>query len=387
MGDTATRRSNPASLIVPAKFSVISNPEEFLDTLNELVSLRNVRGQLTEIFFDHSNMVEYDLAAEQALDTIAADYRTAFRFQNTRLRFRGTYPNDPAISRFLRAIGIIRRLGAERDQIRPDEQAGLEVFVAHRSKGAEEVVFAAQDAKSRQTRKFVDHINACLARSGRELSAEGIERLATYAGEILANAEEHSNRGEWLLAGYLDDSTDEHMCEIAVLSFGRTFAETFRALDIDSYPLRQVDPYLKAHSEKKFFSKKWELDDLLFLVALQGGISCKNSSDKDTRGKGTIDLISFFEQMHDECAQGSATPCEMAILSGRTHVRFDGTYRLKRDSTGRDVIAFNPSNSLVDAPDPDYVRRLARSFPGTIISIRFSLQPAFTVATVADSAA
>jgi hypothetical protein len=387
MGESGEKRFNPAALVIPARFSVISNPEGFLDTLNELVSLRNVRGQLTEIFFDHSQMVEYDLAAEQALDTIAADYKTAFRYRKLRVRFRGIYPTNPRIARFLRAIGIVRQLGTRRDQIDPSEREVLEVFVAHRRKSDEEIVFASSDKKSRETRKFVDHINNCLARFGRQLSHEGIERLATYAGEILANAEEHSGRGEWLLAGYLDGATEDHMCEIAILSFGNTFADTFLALPQDSYPLRQIDPYLKAHLDKGFFSTKWRLRDLITLVALQGGISCKNASEKDTRGKGTIDLISFFEQMHQECAQGSQTPCEMAILSGKTHMRFDGTYRLKRDSTDRDVIAFNKTNSLEDAPDPNYVRRLDRDFPGTIISIRFSLQPDLTQSTIVESAA
>jgi len=40
----------------------------------------------------------------------------------------------------------------------------------------------------------------------------------------------------------------------------------------------------------------------------------------------------------------------MVMLSGDTHILFDGTYRMKHDSTGRDVLAFNQRNSLAEPP-------------------------------------
>ena len=65
----------------------------------------------------------------------------------------------------------------------------------------------------------------------------------------------------------------------------------------------------------------------------------------------------------------------MAMLSGDTHILFDGTYRMGPDSTGRDVLAFNQSNSLAEPPDSNYVRHLQGvRFPGTVVSIRFPLQ-------------
>lgn len=368
-------------LKIPETFSVIRNPEEVIRMLAYVADVARSPRKISSLFFDHSRMQVYDLAAEQTLDTVASEIFRTYQTGGQRLRIGGLLPQDEATARFLRAIGIIRHLNISHEYVSPTVEETLEIFVAHRRAAAEEIVFGSQDRKSRETRRFVDHINKCLRRNKRELSSSGVERLATYAGEILANAEEHSGRGEWLLAGYLDNSTSTHMCEIAVLSFGETFAETFMKLDIGSFPMRQVQPYLEAHISKGLFSPKWTMEDLLTVVALQGGISCQNTSELDTRGKGTIDLISFFQQMHDECAAGASTPCEMAILSGRTHILFDGTYRLGRDSTNRDVIAFNPSNSLEDSPDDRFVRHLKYKLPGTAISMRFSLSPEDTTTT------
>jgi hypothetical protein len=380
MGAGERQKGNYPYITIPQRFSVISDPDAFIETLDKLVGAVRNTEHLTGVHFDHSGVLEYDLAAEHVLGTVASEIQRAFRVAKKQLRFGGKYPSSPAEKRLLTAIGIVKHLGAIHDVTNTDS-SNLEIFEAHRRQGAEEVVFGSRDRKSNEIVKFVDHIDNCLKRSGRTLSIFGRERLAMYTGEVLANAEEHTRRGEWLLAGYLDNATDDHLCEIAVVSFGDTFSETFRRLPLSSYGLKQIQPYLDAHVEKRFFSPRWEVDDLITLVALQGGISSKNKGPTDTRGKGTVDLITFFEQMHDECAVGSQTSCEMAIISGQTYIKFDGTYKLRQDSTGRDVIALNASNTLEDAPDPNYVRRLVNRFPGTVISMRFSLQPAFTEPT------
>jgi hypothetical protein len=64
----------------------------------------------------------------------------------------------------------------------------------------------------------------------------------------------------------------------------------------------------------------------------------------------------------------------MAILSGNTHIMFDGAYKMKNDPTGRQVIAFNQNNDLNEPPDDKYVTHLGKAnFPGVIIGIRFPM--------------
>lgn len=372
----AAPKSRHLTVTIPQDFSFITNPEGVLETISDLMVAVHEPNKINSLIFDHFHMKQHDLAAEEVLGTIASDLDAAYEIAPRELRLRGRYPGDDAARRFVRGAGLVKLLKIRTEELTPDETQRLEVFFTHRRQGTEEIVYGQPDRKSTEVRRFVDHVGKCLRRNGRELTQHGIESLSMYAGEILANAEEHTERGEWILAGFLDDSTDGHITEIAVVSFGLTFAESFLSrLPASSFPMQQILPYLEAHSQRNFFTRTWEPDDLVTLVALQGGISSKSLSMESTRGKGTIDLITFFEGIHRECAAGSSTVCEMAILSGRTHIRFDGSYRLKTDSTGRDVIAFNERNSLEEPPDSRFIKRLSGKFPGTVISIRFALQP------------
>ena len=71
----------------------------------------------------------------------------------------------------------------------------------------------------------------------------------------------------------------------------------------------------------------------------------------------------------------------MSIVTGNTHIVFDGTYKLsqvtddlKLEGDEQLIIAFNDENSLQSPPDPKSVRWMGKSFfPGVAISIRFPL--------------
>lgn len=239
--------------------------------------------------------------------------------------------------------------------------------------------FGASAYKDRQVRQFVDHINDCLSCIERELTEDAVDRLSEYASEILANAEEHSQRSEWVVSGYYDAKDSHGLCEIAIFNIGLTIAQTFNNLPDDSYAIACVKPYIDIHKDNGFFGSTWTKDDLLTLAALQGDISSKNRTSDDTRGQGTVEMIQFFQKIQQECNNNDDLPAKMAIVSGSTHVLFDGTYQMRRDEKGRKIIAFNQENSLLQPPDKQYVRSLQNThFSGTIISIRFYLHESQT---------
>ena len=232
-------------------------------------------------------MVGYDLAAEKTVDTIIGDVWKAYSFARRPLLINGKYPRGDAAMRMVRSIGIVRDIGLKEDQLAADSQ--LQTFF-YRSYTNELPVLSSPDSTSRKIVEFVDHFNGCLSRIKRQLTLEGRERLTSYVSEIIGNAEEHAGRGDWLVAGYLDMSSDERWCEIAVISFGNTFAETFQALRADSYPRVQIEPLIRAHTSEGKFSKTWKEENLLAIVALQSGVSSRNASSASTRGQGTIEL-------------------------------------------------------------------------------------------------
>lgn len=155
----------------------------------------------------------------------------------------------------------------------------------------------------------------------------------------------------------------------------KTIADTFNSLAPDSYTSAIIEPYIKLHEHKGFFNTEWERDDLLTLISIQGNISTKNLSKDGDRGQGTVEMIDFFQQVHSECAEKCKTHAKMSILSGKTHILFDGTHLMSEDKNGRKTIAFNDENLLTEKPDRKYIKNLGEiSFPGTIISIMFPLQ-------------
>jgi hypothetical protein len=359
---------------IPQVFSIIDAPEQAIAGVGQFASaIRSNR--IRRFFLDHSGLQVYDLAANGLLDLIAVELGMEARRNKRKIRWSGRYPADAHIRRFIQALGIIRHLELEHEYPPPDEAARLRVFDKRSRHYFELEPPDRADFKSKVVQQFADHIQMCLADAKRSLTPLARHKLCEYTGEILDNAQEHADMHDWTIQGYLDNSLATPICEIAIFNFGLTIAETLEALPKTSYTWNQISKYIVQHKRRRWFGTNWTERDLLTLVALQGHVSSKNKSENDTRGNGTVDLIEFFQQVHQECSDEGEIPARMAILSGNSHILFDGRYRLAQsDNQGPKIIAFNPANDLNQRPDPAYVKSLGGvGFPGTIISIRFPL--------------
>jgi hypothetical protein len=358
-------------IILPKIFSIIDDPEGFLSILNN-IDLNNIE-KLREIYVDHSTVQEIDLAAESILDFLIMELKKSKRNQK-KFNISGILPNDVQIDRYIRAIGIVKNLDIKTKLIDSQDDDRLRIFKM-RNKSHYETSLTQPDWKSTATTEFVKHINDCLQDHNKKLIRTAEGRLASYIGEILNNAEDHSGYDESTIVGYLDNASANHICEIAIFNFGKTIAQTFHEMPENSYTNIEISEYIESHTRKTLFSKEWSKNDLLTLVALQGHISSKNYHKDQDRGQGTVDLIDFFQKIHKKCVSEKSSLAEMAILSGNTHIYFDGKYKMSADETGRKVIAFNDKNDLSQKPDSRYVRNLGKlNFPGTIISIRFPMK-------------
>lgn len=364
---------------VPDIFSVITNPIACIETFQQFAALTRTT-KLYRIIFDHSGMSEVDLAAESVLDLLAVEMRREFGRKRIPA-IGGFFPEDQKLERFIRAIGIIKSLHIKHEFLDRKEEERLEIFQKRNKKQWSAEHIGDQEYKDKVVADFVRHVDRCLHHQSMQLRPMARTLLSLYTGEILDNAEEHTEQGDWAISGYLDTNSEPRVCEIALFNFGKTFSDTFKELPRNSFAWLEVEPYIDEHSRKGWFSKGWQEDDLLTLVALQGGISSKNTCSDDDRGQGTVELIEFFQQMHKECIDGGKSCAKMAILSGATHILFDGTYSMVPNSSGRKIIAFNKENDLSLPPDENFVSHLdSLFFPGTIISIRFPMQNAQTEA-------
>jgi hypothetical protein len=351
---------------LPEVFSVIHQPEDFLKSLYKF-NFSDL-GKLQKITVDHSKVTQIDLAAESILDFLIMELK---KTKNGKFQLQGYLPKDESASRYVRATGIVKNLDIK-EQLLDSEQEKLHRVFTMRSKS---LTSDPKNWKERAIEDFVKHINLCLKDHDKRLTKKAQGELAKYTGEILNNAEDHSGSDEVVITGYLDNSNLTHLCEITIFNFGKTIAETFREMPNTSYTHEEINGYIKEHQKKSWFGQEWTKDNLLTLVALQGHISSKNLHKDEDRGQGTVDLIEFFQRVHKQCVEKNNSIAEMAILSGSTHIYFDGKYTMQENSTGRKVIAFNKTNDLHQIPDSKYVKNLhTLSFPGTVISIRFPMK-------------
>ena len=361
-------------IVIPRNFSIIDNPQDALKVICSFSNtVREFDHRIKEVSIDYGNMQEVDLAAESILDFLFLERQREQRNRRKKTNFRGHYPKDAKLKRYLKAVGIIKNLDIKHEFLAKEEEARLRIFRMRSKKTLRPANAGSSDFKEQVVRDFVDHINVCLNDHKRQLTDMARSKLAQYTGEVLGNAEEHSGYNDWSIVGYLDNAHESHMCEIAMFNFGKTISETFRELPKNSYAYSVIEPYIDAH-KSRWFKQSWTVDDLITLVALQGHVSSKNKSPEDDRGQGTVDLIEIFQRVHQECIKDEKPCAAMAILSGYTHILFDGTYKMQADTRGRKVIAFNKGNDLNDPPDEKYVKNLDKLyFPGVIISIRFPM--------------
>lgn len=370
-------RKRKTKFILPANFSIAEDAGSVFSGLNEL-SRRLKAHKLKEIFLDFSKLKKQDLSSNGILAVLVEELVVSAKKTGHKLRWKGTFPSNESDQRFLRAMGVIKHLKIEHEYVQNDEEKLIKVFDVRCKHYMRTATARQADKKTKTTENFAKHIDKCLEYSGRQLTRKSRSVLCQYVSEIIDNAEQHGHMKDWSIQGYLDLNMSQPMCEIAIFNFGTTIAQSLDELPHDSYTKRQIQQYIDLHEKGGLFKQDWRKEDLYTLIALQGNVSSKNKSEEDTRGNGTVDLINFFQQVQRECSPDEQNlHASMAIASGSTVIVFDGTYLMKPNAEGVNIIAFNSDNDLMKRPDPTYVRTLDGAyFPGTVISLKFPLSAA-----------
>jgi hypothetical protein len=362
------------SLKAPAIFSMMDNPEGVLLTVGALAKA-DQEVLLDHVKLDLGGVKTQDLAAQALLAKLADEIDSSAKLaRRPPVRWSGVYPLNPDHKRLVKATGVIKQLRVKHEYLSPWEEARITLFVRHCRHYISAIRPQDYDQKSKAAHKFADYMNSCLASSKKVLTPTARHLLCSRIGELLDNAEQHAGMVDWTIKGYLDTSLPIPMCEIVIFNFGKSLADTFEALDPGGFTMQQIEPYLDMHVKRGFFGPSWRRRDLLTVMALQQGVSSKNTSTETTRGNGTTDLIEFFQRINDQLASESESGAKMTIISGSTRIMFDGTYRSRTEGVRPGVIAFNEANDLDTPPDPRYVSPLEKTMlPGTLISVQFSI--------------
>jgi hypothetical protein len=329
--------------------------------------------RLAKIHFDHSKCTMLELGASAVMDVITLEIRNGWAKRKVKYQLGGRLPDDESIKEIIRASGLTKNLKVA-DQALSEAKAKNYLLFDLISGGKEYASPHSSSETEKAEQKLTDYFDACLKKSGFHLTIDGRRNLSIMVGEMMTNAEEHSGHGRWFVTGYLRKQDGYDEVNIAIFNFGRTIYETFD---------EKIDPSLRAdlkhlsdhHTQKGFFGSEWSEETLWTLYSLQEGVSRYTGTPRGTdRGTGTVRMIEFFQNLGRK--DDAKLEPKMCLLSGSAYILFDSRYKMLSepvDNEMRSTIAFNSTNSLLDPPDKNNVKKIHGHFPGTIVSLKFFL--------------
>jgi hypothetical protein len=207
-----------------------------------------------------------------------------------------------------------------------------------------------------------------------ELTDEGKARFANLIGELLDNAERHSELakdGSWSIVAFMarrrENSVSVFRCYMAFLSEGASIAESLRTA---AQSVRdEVDRYCDLH-HRKGQSK----NTLATLMALQDTITRDAEATAGSRGGiGFQDVLEFVNTFGATEAADRAP--RLTIVSGGSCIQLQPPYMSGSRSGPAQprVLWCNPENTPARPPDPEFVFDLEDHFAGTVVSVSFVL--------------
>ena len=354
----------------PKVYSLIDAPEAALSLIERLVqSCRDP--SVKSIYLDQHDCERIDYGAEALSGAIVQ--LALEQPGNTTREIGGRTAADRAAAAVAIATGLPHILGVEDLPDLPEFRR----FDLVRG-DADAAPHAHSSMRDRVTTELVQYINECLHDHAFGLTADGLKYLSRLIGEVIGNAEDHSASKYWWAGAYLrqPNGQDYGDLHLTIFNLGRSMSETLQDLPPGSMLRGRIEELVRKH--RKLWHGGWKLDTLWTVYALQEGVSRKNTgADRvGNQGRGTADLIDFFQQLGE--VHNGVKP-RMCLISGRTHILFDEErFPMRRVPTAQGttrLIAFNPENSLEKPPSRDVVRRLRHRFPGTLLSLRFYLDP------------
>lgn len=355
--DKKIKINNPI-VQLPEIFSITSNPKETLQKLYEIASLffREEDLNISILCEQTKNM---DLSALIILDTIIVKGRKYISNLGFKCQINGDFPSDANTKELFIFSGLPKHL---------DLLRGISPRV--------EILdpFSTIDDTNLETHRIIDYYNNCLKRNGYQLNNKGRVYFHKLINEIVDNARIHNGyKGKFYCGGFYSHNIKKG--QLSIISFGNTMYESLSSESTSENIKAKIKEYI--NDQKKFYDLNYNEEMSWTVFALQYKISRLNSKETPDRGTGTIQFIETFMDMGQTMTDNKPV---MSLVSGNTHILFDGTYTLKEKVINNErvkVIAFNKNNNLKDKPDKSYVKDLNIKFPGVIINVEFFVDPAY----------
>jgi hypothetical protein len=377
---------SPPPSITLKDFSFLHSPDRTLAALKE-IGLIELSALEARLHFDDPYCL--DAGAFLVLAEIWP--------QMTRI-FRGGRMSRP-IQKVLNATGVGRHnrmslAAAERDEQFQAEgrHADVWAFPLQRRRPAlssqSSTVHLDPQTREEAADRFCDAVDEWLGvpEVNQELTGRGKARIGGIIGELLCNAERHSRAqsddGDWSTTAFMvrrdEDGESLYRCYMAFLSVGRSISESMS----DAAPdVRQrLGDYLRQHWASGV------ADDVLSTVfALQDTITCDPSAwAQRSGGTGLQDVLEFVDFLGGTSDPTPST--RVTIVSGGACIELRHPHLLgQRKAPNQPRLLWcNASNTSDLPPDPAIASSLSEHFAGTLVSVAFTLDPAY-LATLVES--
>lgn len=367
LGDRGKGASNVDQQIKLSQFSFIDRPVETLASLREIA-----KAEASAL------KARIDFEDEYCLDV--APFMLLVECWNEMLPVFEGGKMDLPMQKVLAAVGIRYALGVDFQGV--DDFNDVWAFPLTRRRGSGSTKshkrFIDVSTREEATDRFCDALDGWLDEIDLQLTAKGTGWIKQLLGEILENAERHSDGyrrdGSWSVSGFLAkrevNGEQRFVAQLAIVSLGDTFAESLDRASPDQKA--QISSYIG--NCLKLGARQSEAT-LRTLVALQDGVTCAAEADFDGRG-GTglmemLDLVTILGSTSVPMLKP-----EVTIISGDCCIQLHEPYFQGREmeaESGVRVQWCNSTNSAKVAPDEEFVYDLDKGLPGTVISIRFTL--------------
>lgn len=361
---------------VPKYFSIMEDSYE-----STTIFLRKLFNALyfqsfDEIFIDYKNCKTIDVCASMCMDIILADFIDYFNKctkGHHNIKVNTVKPinfEKYDVKKILFSIGAYRNIKGI--NLTFENAIPFPIIIGNKDNPK------LAEKREVDITKTVDYIISCLGKLNKRLTGTAETNFYKVIGEVIQNAEEHSNTKMRYLIGHFEENkngdTEFGVFNLSILNFGNTYYETFKFAEAPNTKIvEQMKLLSKKYTQNKLFKKKkFEEETLWTLYALQDGVTRIRDWN---RGNGAIRFIESFIDLKGDSDDDIS---KMVITSGHTRIIFDGKYKITKQKRGKDekefkMMTFNNSGNIEELPDDKYVKYENNYFPGTIISVKLKL--------------
>ena len=367
---------------IPESFSFISNPGDALNVLRSVVAVSGKTPRA--LMFDHSKCQSMDLGASAALDVITVSLRQEWS-KRGKYGLGGRYPQNERVLAVFLCMGMTKHLQVAGSTPPPELEAIFHRFPLFKGRRQASDRITGGSDQERASSALAEYLNQCFDIAGDcSFTVEGQRHIVLWAGELITNAEEHSEEAGWYAIAYMvpieaRDGSEQTSgicgeCQLAIFNFGKSIYESLSGPETPEATRSEIAALVEKQSSRSFFLRPgYSPEDLWTLYALQEGVSrFSPGPGKIDRGKGTVKMIRAFQAFGDTLDKNLEP--EMTLVSGTSCIRFTKRYQMREvqfEGGSRQIIAFNDANSLEERPDSGHVYSLPGKFPGTLLSFRF----------------